>query len=141
MSGAKYALVTGGNRGIGLELCKQLVAKGKPVLFTARNADQGTGWTKTAGPILKALVTSHVVIANALNDVLPLAEGNVAHVWHMHQAATPLLLLSSSQWLCRQKRGRELDSRCTICCREMSRSGHSRQQQHPEACSCSAAGV
>ena len=41
MSGAKYALVTGGNRGIGLEVCKQLVAKGKPVLFTARNAEQG----------------------------------------------------------------------------------------------------
>jgi hypothetical protein len=41
MAGAKYALVTGGNRGIGLEVCKQLVAKGKPVLFTARNAAQG----------------------------------------------------------------------------------------------------
>lgn len=41
MAGAKYALVTGGNRGIGLEVCKQLLAKGKPVLFTARNAAQG----------------------------------------------------------------------------------------------------
>lgn len=33
----KYALVTGGNRGIGLEICKQLVARGKPVLLTARS--------------------------------------------------------------------------------------------------------
>lgn len=41
MVSAKYALVTGGNRGIGLEVCKQLVAKGKPVLLTCRNAAQG----------------------------------------------------------------------------------------------------
>lgn len=50
MSGAKYALVTGGNRGIGLELCKQLVAKGKPVLFTARNADHGMDEDCRASP-------------------------------------------------------------------------------------------
>lgn len=41
MSDAKYALVTGGNRGIGLEVCRQLVSEGKPLLFTARNAEQG----------------------------------------------------------------------------------------------------
>lgn len=38
---ARYALVTGGNRGIGLEVCKQLVARGKPVLMTCRNPGQG----------------------------------------------------------------------------------------------------
>lgn len=38
---ARYALVTGGNRGIGLEVCKQLVARGKPVLMTCRNPAQG----------------------------------------------------------------------------------------------------
>jgi len=41
MTGTKYALVTGGNRGIGLEVCKALVAHGKPVLLTSRNLDQG----------------------------------------------------------------------------------------------------
>ena len=50
MAGAEYALVTGGNRGIGLEVCKALVAKGKPLLFTARNPEQG-GWVS-----LKALI-------------------------------------------------------------------------------------
>lgn len=41
MASARYALVTGGNRGIGLEVCKQLVARGKPVLLTCRNSAQG----------------------------------------------------------------------------------------------------
>lgn len=35
----KYALVTGGNRGIGLEVCRKLVKQGKPVLLTARSAE------------------------------------------------------------------------------------------------------
>jgi len=35
----KYALVTGGNRGIGLEVCRKLVQRGKPVLLTARSAE------------------------------------------------------------------------------------------------------
>lgn len=38
MQTQKYALVTGGNRGIGLEICKKLVERGKPVLLTARSA-------------------------------------------------------------------------------------------------------
>lgn len=36
---AGYALVTGGNRGIGLEVCRKLVQRGKPVLLTARSAE------------------------------------------------------------------------------------------------------
>jgi NAD(P)-dependent dehydrogenase (short-subunit alcohol dehydrogenase family) len=39
MQTQKYALVTGGNRGIGLEICRKLVQRGKPVLLTARSAD------------------------------------------------------------------------------------------------------
>lgn len=31
--------MTGGNRGIGLEICRKLVQRGKPVLLTARSAD------------------------------------------------------------------------------------------------------
>lgn len=56
MASAKYALVTGGNRGIGLEVCKALVAKGKPVLFTARNAAQGNARLSQCG-CAKALTT------------------------------------------------------------------------------------
>lgn len=53
----RYALVTGGNRGIGLEVCKQLVARGKPVLMTCRNPAQG----KDAADNLVAATPSAVV--------------------------------------------------------------------------------
>ena len=33
------SLVTGGNRGIGLEVCRQLAERGHSVLLTARSAD------------------------------------------------------------------------------------------------------
>jgi NAD(P)-dependent dehydrogenase (short-subunit alcohol dehydrogenase family) len=36
-----YALVTGGNRGIGLEVCKQLVERKKPVILTCRKLEAG----------------------------------------------------------------------------------------------------
>ncbi len=36
----KLAVVTGGNRGLGLETCRQLAQKGIAVLLTARSADQ-----------------------------------------------------------------------------------------------------
>ena len=37
----KIALVTGGNRGIGLELCRQLLERGATVLMTARTQSKG----------------------------------------------------------------------------------------------------
>lgn len=37
----RTALVTGGNRGIGLEVCRQLARRGLRVILTARNADEG----------------------------------------------------------------------------------------------------
>lgn len=36
-----YALVTGGSRGVGKEVCKQLLQHGKPVVFTSTDADAG----------------------------------------------------------------------------------------------------
>ena len=38
MADARRALVTGGNRGIGLEVCRQLAAKGLRVILTARTS-------------------------------------------------------------------------------------------------------
>ncbi|KAK4483456.1 hypothetical protein RD792_010645, partial [Penstemon davidsonii] len=37
----KYAVVTGGNKGIGLEICRQLASKGISVVLTARNEKKG----------------------------------------------------------------------------------------------------
>ncbi|KAG6402795.1 hypothetical protein SASPL_135008 [Salvia splendens] len=40
-AGCRYALVTGGNKGIGLEICKQLASKGITVILTSREEKRG----------------------------------------------------------------------------------------------------
>ena len=40
MSSQRVAVVTGGNRGIGLEVCRQLAAKGLKVVLTARDGEK-----------------------------------------------------------------------------------------------------
>lgn len=40
-SGAPVAVVTGGNRGLGLETCRQLARRGLEVVLTARDPEQG----------------------------------------------------------------------------------------------------
>ena len=40
-AGVRYALVTGGNKGIGLEICKQLASKGITVILTSRDEKRG----------------------------------------------------------------------------------------------------
>eukprot|EP00877_Chromochloris_zofingiensis_P008308 jgi/Chrzof1/3730/Cz13g06250.t1 len=47
----KYGLVVGGNRGIGLEVVRQLVDAGKPVIFTSRDAASGA-------PVIKSLTAN-----------------------------------------------------------------------------------
>ncbi|KAG4127221.1 hypothetical protein ERO13_D10G204300v2 [Gossypium hirsutum] len=37
----RYAVVTGGNKGIGLEICKQVASKGTMVVLTARDEKRG----------------------------------------------------------------------------------------------------
>ncbi|MEK7384439.1 MAG: SDR family NAD(P)-dependent oxidoreductase [Elusimicrobiota bacterium] len=49
MGGAKTALVTGGNRGIGLEVCRQLAGLGMRVILTARDAKDGARAAKELG--------------------------------------------------------------------------------------------
>ncbi|KAL5668775.1 hypothetical protein ACJX0J_020996, partial [Zea mays] len=43
------AVVTGGNRGIGLEICRQLASSGVTVVLTARDAERGAGAASTLG--------------------------------------------------------------------------------------------
>src|SRR3954467_6960278 len=45
-AGTRIALVTGGNRGIGLEICRQLAAKGHAVVLTARDTGKGKAAAK-----------------------------------------------------------------------------------------------
>lgn len=37
----RYAVVTGANKGIGLEICRQLASNGVMVVLTARNEEKG----------------------------------------------------------------------------------------------------
>ncbi|KAI3741534.1 hypothetical protein L1987_59208 [Smallanthus sonchifolius] len=41
MEEQRYAIVTGGNRGIGLEICRQLASNGVYVILTSRNQSRG----------------------------------------------------------------------------------------------------
>ena len=50
-------MVTGGNRGIGLEICRQLAANGVMVVLTARDEKKGAEAVKTLG----AHGLSHIV--------------------------------------------------------------------------------
>ena len=43
---ARIALVSGGNRGIGYEICRQLAGNGLAVVLTARDAAQGKAAAK-----------------------------------------------------------------------------------------------
>ena len=72
MPDRKTALVTGGNRGIGFEICRQLAKKGFSVFLTARNKEAGRrAVEKLAGQNLKVKfipldVTSYESVQNAV---------------------------------------------------------------------------
>jgi NAD(P)-dependent dehydrogenase (short-subunit alcohol dehydrogenase family) len=59
MSGARVVLVTGANRGIGLEVCRQLASRGHRVILTARDrskAEASAQAVQAAGDIVPAVM-------------------------------------------------------------------------------------
>ncbi|MBU3065373.1 SDR family oxidoreductase [Nocardia sp. NEAU-G5] len=64
------SLVTGGSRGIGREVCRQLAARGHTVLLTARTADSARAAAKAVGAIpLQLDVTDDESVAAAARTV------------------------------------------------------------------------
>jgi NAD(P)-dependent dehydrogenase (short-subunit alcohol dehydrogenase family) len=66
----RTALVTGGNRGLGLETCRQLVHLGHAVILTARDAADGAAAAKVLGADFHALDVTDPASIAALADWL-----------------------------------------------------------------------
>ena len=72
MHNKPVALVTGANKGIGLQIAKDLAAHGLTVLVGARNLEQGETAAKTVGPDARAIqldVTKSASIAAAAERI------------------------------------------------------------------------
>ncbi len=66
------ALVTGANKGIGLQIAKDLAARGLTVLVGSRNLEQGEAAAKSVGPSARALqldVTNHASVVAAAERI------------------------------------------------------------------------
>ncbi len=66
----KTALVTGGNRGLGLEVSRQLVREGFDVILTARDAAQGKAAAEPIGAEFRALDVTDAASIAALASAL-----------------------------------------------------------------------
>lgn len=53
-AGTRVAVVTGGNRGLGLETCRQLGRRGMHVVLTARDRERSP-WQATPSPLDRSL--------------------------------------------------------------------------------------
>jgi NAD(P)-dependent dehydrogenase (short-subunit alcohol dehydrogenase family) len=72
MARARTALVTGGNRGIGLEVCRQLAGRGLQVLLSGRDPDAAATAARAIGLDVQAIqldVSSAVSIDHAKTDI------------------------------------------------------------------------
>ncbi|MCD9640676.1 hypothetical protein HAX54_026126 [Datura stramonium] len=70
----KIAVVTGGNKGIGYEICRQLMGKGVMVVLTARDEKRG----KEAVEKLKSSSSSNLVF-HQVDVVDPQSVSNLVH--------------------------------------------------------------
>jgi NAD(P)-dependent dehydrogenase (short-subunit alcohol dehydrogenase family) len=72
MQDKRIALITGANQGVGLQVAKELVAKGLTVLVGSRNFERGQAAAKEIGPgaiPLQLDVTDRVSIADAAERI------------------------------------------------------------------------
>jgi len=70
----RVAVVTGGNRGIGLEICRQLASKGVTVVLTARDQKRGADAVKTLGAHGLPNVVFHQLEVGDLSSAARLAD-------------------------------------------------------------------
>ncbi|CAL4886455.1 unnamed protein product [Urochloa decumbens] len=70
----EVAVVTGGNRGIGLEICRQLASKGVTVVLTARDEKKGAEAVKTLGAHGLSNVVFHQLEVGDRPSTIRLAE-------------------------------------------------------------------
>jgi NAD(P)-dependent dehydrogenase (short-subunit alcohol dehydrogenase family) len=61
------AVVTGGNRGVGLEICRQLVGIGYAVVLGSRDARQGELAAKEIDPEGERITAYHIEVDNSVN--------------------------------------------------------------------------
>ena len=96
-TGAQRCLVTGANRGLGLELCRQLLAGGGRVIAACRNPGKATALNTLAGeypgrlrvaPLDVAEPKSHAALARELaaGDTNPSA-GDEELLWAIQDAS------------------------------------------------------
>ncbi|GMP43242.1 hypothetical protein CsSME_00012681 [Camellia sinensis var. sinensis] len=71
----RYAVVTGANRGMGFEICRQLASKGVMVVMTARDEKKGI----EALEKFKEFGLSELVMFHQLDVVDPSSVASLAH--------------------------------------------------------------
>nr|CAB3461604.1 unnamed protein product [Digitaria exilis] len=71
----RVAVVTGGNRGLGLEVCKQLASNGITVVLTARDQKRGAEAVSILGKLgLSNIVFHQLDVSNRSSDAVRLAD-------------------------------------------------------------------
>ncbi|KAK7292635.1 hypothetical protein RJT34_15486 [Clitoria ternatea] len=83
-----YAIVTGGNKGIGFEVCKQLASNGITVLLTARDEKRGL----EAVDKLKHLALSDQVVFHQLDVTDPASISSLANFIKTHFGKLDILV-------------------------------------------------
>ncbi|KAJ0927947.1 putative (+)-neomenthol dehydrogenase [Helianthus annuus] len=74
MEEQRYAVVTGGNRGIGLEICRQLATNGVKVILTSRNHSRGEEAVKKLNESGLSDVVFHQLDTNDPSSIACLAK-------------------------------------------------------------------